>query len=295
MNHPAHSVADRNKALLKSAESFVYKPLEPLDAGDDLKVHLFYPAAAVDSGPRPAVLFFFSSQWDSGQIAQFAPHAHYFASRGAVTMLFEYRTQLSHGTGPVKSMADIRTAIRWVRYNHEHLDIDPSKVIAVGATASAHGIAAAAMIEGFEDNAGEALLSCVPDAMVLFSPIVDLSKKGYGFERFADIDEAKRYDPTRFIRKKLPPMLIFQGGSDRVVPPLSVERFAKRMQRKKNICQLEMFQVKGHGFFNFNVDVVSYETTINAADRFLAEQGFFDPAADEDGGMRLVSWREQEY
>ncbi len=296
MNQPAHSVADRNKALLESSESFVYKPLEPLDAGEDLSVHLFYPAAAaVDTGPRPAVLFFFSSQWDSGQIAQFAPHALYFASRGAVSMVFEYRTKSTHETGPVKTMADIRTAIRWARYNHEHLDIDPSKVIAIGATAAAHGIATAAMVDGFEDNAGEALLSCVPDAMVLFSPIVDLSKKGYGFERFADINEAKRYDPTRFIRKSLPPMLIFQGSSDRVVPSASVAKFAKRMKRKKNVCEIEIFQGKGHGFFNFNVDVVSYEATISGADRFLVEQGFFDPSEDDDGSMRLVSWREQEY
>lgn len=294
MNQPAHSVVDRNKTLLDSSESFVYKPLESLDAGEDLAVHLFYPSeAAVDIGPRPAVLFFFSSQWDVGQLAQFAPHALYFASRGAVTMLFEYRTKSTHGTGPVKTMADIRTAIRWARYNHEHLDIDPSKVIAIGATASAHAIASAAMIDGFEDNAGEALLSCVPDAVVLFSPIVDLSKKGYGFERFADIDEAKRYDPTRFIRKKLPPMLIFQGSSDRVVPALSVERFAKRMKRKKNICEIEMFQGKGHGFFNFNVDAVCYEATINTTDRFLVEQGFFEPGEDGDNSARLVSWREQ--
>lgn len=299
MNLPNQPVVDRNKALLESSQTFVYKPLGEADGGDDLHVHLFHPPqsrqAGSDDGPRPAMLFFFSSQWDGGQISQFAPHALYFASRGAVSAVFEYRTRSSHGTSPVKSMADIRTAVRWARYNHEHLDIDPNKVVGVGAAASAHGLAAAAMIDGFEDNAGEALLSCRPDAMVLFSPILDLSKKGCGMDRFENATEAKRYDPSRFIRKMLPPTLLFQGSEDRVVPPASVARFAKRMARKKNVCHLETFQGKGHSFFNFNVDVVSYEATISMADRFLVEQGFFEASEDDDGSMRLVSWREQEY
>ena len=36
------------------------------------------------------------------------------------------------------------------------------------------------------------------------------------------------------------------------------------------------------------------EAAINTADHFLVEQGFFEPS-DEADGMRLVSWREQEY
>ncbi len=286
---------DRNQALLEQAESYVYKPIED---GADLSAHVFYPAGGdATENPAPGVLFFYSSQWDVGQIGQFAPHALYFASRSAVSILFEYRTRSSHGTGPIETMADIRTAIRWVRYNQEHLGVDPVKVIAVGAAAAAHGIAAAAMLDAvaFDDNEGEAQLSCSPDAMVLFSPILDVSKKGCGLDRFESPQVARQYDPCRHIQKKLPPMILFQGSGDRVVPPAGIAKFAKVMARKKNICRLEMFQGKGHSFFNFNVDVVSYEASISMADQFLVEQGFLEPNAEDDGSMRLVSWREQEY
>jgi acetyl esterase len=297
MNSPLNSsaglVADHNIALLDGAESFVYKPL---DEGADLAAHVFYPQGEELSDNLPVVLFFYSSRWDTGQIGQFAPHALYCCSRSAVSILFEYRTESSHGTGARETMADIRTAIRWVRYNQEHLGIDPAKVIAVGAAASGHGIASAAMIDSvvFDDDSGEAQLSCCPDAMVLFSAILDVSKKGCGMEQFESPKVAKTFDPLHHVRAKLPPMLIFHGSDDRVVPPLGIEKFAKKMQRKKNICQLEMFQGKGHSFFNFNVDVVAYEAAISTADHFLVEQGFFEPS-DEADGMRLVSWREQEY
>jgi acetyl esterase/lipase len=293
-NPTAGPVADRNIGLLQNAESYVYKPL---DEGADLMAHVFYPEGEELPDNLPVVLCFHSSQWDTGQIGQFAPHALYFCSRSAVSILFEYRMRSSHGTGPLETMADIRTAIRWARYNHDHLGIDPAKVVALGAAAAAHGIAAAAMIDSveFDDNAGEAQLSCSPDAMVLFSPILDVSRKGCGMGHFETPRIAKKFDPSHHIRKQLPPMVIFQGSADRVVPPLGVEKFSKRMKRKKNVCQLEMFQGKGHSFFNFNVDVVSYEAAISIADRFLVEQGFFDASEDDDGSMRLVSWREQEY
>lgn len=90
-------------------------------------------------------------------------------------------------------------------------------------------------------------------------------------------------------------MVIFHGSDDRVVPASGIEKFAKRMARKRNVCQLEMFQGKGHSFFNFNVDVVSYEAAISVADQFLVEQGFLEASDEDDGSMRLVSWREQEY
>ncbi len=294
INPTVGTVADRNIGLLKDAESYVYKPL---DVGADLMAHIYYPEGEDLPDNLPVVMFFHSSQWDTGQIGQFAPHALYFCSRSAVSILFEYRTRSSHGTGAMETMADIRTAIRWVRYNQDHLGIDPTKVVAVGAAASAHGIASAALIDSVEfgDNAGEAQLSCSPDAMVLFSPILDVSKKGCGMEQFETPRIAKKFDPLRHIRKKLPPMVIFHGSDDRVVPPLGIEKFAKRMKRKKNVCQLEMFQGKGHSFFNFNVDVVSYEAAISVADCFLVEQGFFEPSDEDDGSMRLVSWREQEY
>lgn len=291
MRPAINAVVDRQNELLGQAESFVYKKIEQ---GPDLHAHVHYPKGEKSGENRPVVLFFYSSSWDRGEVTQFSPHCLYFADRGAITILIEYRVVSTHGTGPYEAMADARTAIRWVRYNKNHLGIDEFKIVASGAMAGAQLVLGAAMIRDFEDDESDVQLSCVPDAMVLFSPIVDISKKGYGLGYFDNAKAARKASPIRYVRRKLPPTLLFHGTADRKVPFRGVERFARKMKWRRNACELMKFEGRDHGFFNMNVDVEAYEATVSAADRFLVETGFLDSDDEDDGTPRLLSWRARE-
>lgn len=271
---------DRNRELFKSASEESYKVV-----GDtSLAAYIWNPEPhQAPAYPRSVAAFFFSSGWDHGQVSQFAPHCVYLASRGMTTIAFEYRVSSKHGTGPLEAMADARSAIRWIRMNAAELGINPGKIVGIGGSGGAHAITSTAMLKGFDDPADDPSISAVPNALVLFSPVLDTSKTGFGLDRFPDAKIAKGANLINAIAKGMPPMLIMHGTADRVVPFNGSYVFTKKMARKKNKVRLIEFNTQGHGFFNFNVSFEMYEATLSAIDEFFVELGFIEP--DPNAGL----------
>jgi acetyl esterase/lipase len=124
---------------------------------------------------------------------------------------------------------------------------------------------------------------CRPAALVLFSPLLNTAPGGHSTDRFPDPKTAKRQSPTKLIRKKLPPSILFQGTADRILSVADARKFARKMQRKGNLCEFVDFEGADHSFFNFNVSQTHFELTIEAADRFLTDLGLLpDKPADPD-------------
>ena len=240
-----------------------------------LKLHIFDTGNATNA-PRPAIVFFFGGGWVNGTPEQFFPHCAYLASRGMVTISAEYRVQSRHGTTPFECVADGKSAIRWIRAHAAELGIDPQRLTAGGGSAGGHVAACAATVPGCDEPGEDASLSPIPDALVLFNPVVDTTS-----ERFAPRLEgrAEALSPLHHVKPGLPPTIIFHGIDDFVVPFADVKRFTAAMQAAGNVCKLMGFAGKGHGFFNFGrEDGAAYRETLRAADRFLAEQGFLTGA-----------------
>ena len=144
--------------------------------------------------------------------------------------------------------------------------------VAAGVSAAGVPVAVAAPLavavpEGAPWAGEDAQINCAPNALVLFNPILDTSKKGFGFDRFPSPELAKQANLMGAIRKDLPPMIIFHGTTDRVVPIESSEVFTKKMTRKKNAITLLPYEGQGHGFFNLNVSFDFYQSTLNAISR----------------------------
>lgn len=285
MEHPAEGPTrtapiDRNRELLRSARQEIYK-----EVGDvRLPVYIWEPDPDKNPPyPRSVIAFFFSSGWDHGQVSQFAPHCVYFASRGMTAMAFDYRVSSRHATGPLEAMSDARSAMRWIRLNAAALNVNPGKVVGSGGSGGGHAIASAALLNGFDDAGDDPALNPAPNALVLFNPVMDTSKHGFGFTRFPDSGKAKAANLIRAIRKGLPPTLIFHGTADRVVPCSGSYDYARKAGRKKNICKFVEFEGQGHGFFNFNLSFEMYEATLMTTDDFLVELGFLEP--DPNAGL----------
>lgn len=254
-----------------------------------LHAHIFVPHGYRDTDQRSAVAFFSAGVWDNALISQFAPHSLHFRERGAISVIFEYREISRHGIQPLDAVADGKSALRWLRMNAVPLGIHPDRIIAVGASGGAHLCLTSAMLEGYDEPGEPAEISCSPNAVVVFSPIVDTTKRGVGFDKFRDPKEAKLTSPNQLVRRGLPPTLIFQGLSDRVVSADTVTRFAKAMKRKKNQCELVTYPREGHSFFNFNVNMQHFESTLNAMDRFLVDHDLLPVNEEDDGTNRLAS------
>jgi acetyl esterase/lipase len=275
---------DRNRSLLAQGQGYVFKELP---GGIELVAWVFLPAGHSDRDRRPAVLFFFSSAWDSGLVSQFAPHCLHFAQRGVVAIAIEYRTGAQHGAGPLEAMADARSAVRWVRENAADLGVDARRVIGAGGAAGAHAILSAAVIADpvFDDPDDPPGVSCVPDALVLFDVVVDTASPGeFGAGRFPSPRLARLASPARHIRKGLPPMLLMHGTHDRLLPFEATRAFAARMRRwpRRNDCRLVPFEGCGHSFFNFNVNPRLFEATLTQADRFLVDLGYLAPPGETE-------------
>lgn len=260
----------RDREILKSASTYIYATRE----SGALHAHVFFPAGEPIT-PRPAVAFFHGGFWDASMPTQFVPHCHHFASRGAVSITFEYRTNSSSNTGPIDALEDAAAAIVWLQENADTFNIDPENIVFSGA---AGGAFLALVLAMRKDPAP----SIKPKALMLFSALVNTTPKGQLSNRFPTAKMAKQLSPSNLLRRKLPPMVFLHGRSDRVTPFEEIATFCRRLKWRRNKCKLIDFTGGEHSFFNFNVNHQSFEVALRAADHFLVEHGVLAPAPAED-------------
>ncbi|MBK1791238.1 alpha/beta hydrolase [Persicirhabdus sediminis] len=270
MNHlsKAHPISPaRTSDLLKDSQSFVYHKT----AHGELKVHLFFPDNHQSSDQRASALFFHGGQWDKPMITQFVPQCLHLSMQGMIAGVVEYRLEDTHQTSPLEAIEDARAAMIWLRRNAAVLGADPEKVVAVGAGSGAHLALDLAMLP---PPSGEGVPSTEPQAMILFSAIVDTTHSGVCYKKFPKGRFAYKTSPSEWIRRKLPPSLFFHGKLDVVAPITHVKKFTQLMKSKRNICDLIEFENATHSFFNFNVNQQHFEQCLNCMDLFLVQLGF---------------------
>ena len=198
----------------------------------------------------------------------------------AIAVAAETRTSARHGTNAVDAIEDARDLIRWLRHNADTFNLDPDRITLGGAAGGALLALLATMPKPKQLPPVDGL-DCRPQALILFSALVNPTNKGAAHDRFPDGKTAKRNSPIHLIRRKLPPMLCFHGKTDRITPFDEMQRFCRKMRFWGNSCELVDFERADHSFFNFNVSHKNFEATIGAADRFLVSCGML-PADDSN-------------
>jgi acetyl esterase len=259
----------RDRELLKDAQSYLYHQTPH----GDLACHFFFPWEHSAEAKAPVMVFFHGGLWDASLPTQFVPHALHFATRGAVTLTVAYRVSKIHHTSPIEAMEDAASVAVFLRNNAHLLGIDPERMIFVGAGSGGHLALCCATLPNISSHSQEIYQ---PQAVILFSALVDTTDRGLGAARFPDPKIATKLSPTKNIKKGQPPVLIFHGTHDRVVPFEQVAKFSKKYHRK-NEGDLVPFERAGHTFFNFNTNPQTYEMTLRAADHFLVDLELLEP------------------
>lgn len=250
-----------------SQERIVYKPVD----STSLFMDVYRPANFDATKKYPAMVFFFGGGWNGGSVKQFEPHAKYFSKRGIMCFLADYRVASRQHTTPFESLKDAKSAIRFIKENAENLHIDSSRIVASGGSAGGHLAAASAFINDYNEDTDNLNISAVPDALVLFNPVIDNGPGGYGFERIGN--EYKSFSPLHNIQKGAPPTIIFLGTKDHLIPVETMQYYKTVMTKVNSRCDLHLYDEQGHGFFNY-AKFEFYKKTVHETDTFLTSLGY---------------------
>lgn len=258
---------------LQPDRSVTYKSV----GGVELKMDLFEPERSKATDHRPAIVFFFGGGWSGGSTKQFYQQAAAMAAQGMVAFSADYRVKSRNKTTPFECVKDGKSAIRWVRQHAADFGIDPEQIVAAGGSAGGHVAACTGVIKGNEEAGEDMSVSSVPNAMILFNPVLDTTEKGYGAKNFKP-EQQTDISPCHQVRKGIVPTILFHGTADKTVPFENAERFTKLMKDAGNECVLVPFEGKDHGFFNgsffrkSNGDA-DYEVTMKRSIEFLKAHG----------------------
>ncbi len=256
-------------SAIKAQEQFLYKQIDTTK----LYLELRYPEKLDHSQKYPAIVFFFGGGWIGGDRYHFEKQAEYFSKRGLVCFLADYRTKNKHNTTPFESLKDAKSAMRYIRKNASKFNIDPNRVIASGGSAGGHLAAATAFITDYNEDSDDLSVSCVPNTLVLFNPVIDNGPGGYGYDRIGG--EYKSFSPLHNIHAGAPPTIILLGTNDNLIPVETAEYFQVVMEKTGSKCVLKLYEDQKHGFFNYN-NFEYYKKTLEEADKFLQSLGYLE-------------------
>lgn len=256
-------------AFCLAQESILYKQID----STKLFMEVYNPVKMDSLKKHPAMVFFFGGGWNGGTIKQFVPQAKYFSQRGVVCFLVDYRIKNRQQTLPFESLKDAKSSIRYIREHADKFQIDTSKIIASGGSAGGHLAAATALIDEYNEDTDNMPVSCIPNALVLFNPVIDNGPGGYGYDRIGDT--YKSFSPLHNIKKGAPPTILFLGTKDKLIPVETAEYYKKVMENVESRCELHLYEDQHHGFFNYK-NFEYYKQTISQADEFLQSLGFVE-------------------
>ncbi len=250
-------------------EQILYKQVDTTQ----LNMDVYYPEKLDKTKDYPAIVFFFGGGWSSRNIEQFVPHARYFAKRGMVSFVADYRVSKIQQTTPFESLKDAKSAIRFIRENAGKFNVDASKIVAAGGSAGGHLAAATALIADYNENTDDLKISSIPNALVLFNPVIDNGPGGYGYSRIGDA--YKNFSPLHNITEGAPPTILFLGTKDRLIPVETAKYYQLVMEKVKSKFELHLYDEQGHGFFNYK-NFEYYKKTVIEADKFLQSLGYLE-------------------
>lgn len=254
-------------------KTVLYKSIDNID----LNLYIYRPENFDSSKIYNCIVFFHGGAWNNQYIKQFQRQSIYFASRGMIAFIAEYRVTSLHNSTPFQSVEDAKSAIRYIRSNSKSLSLDPEKIAVSGGSAGGHLAAASANISNY-DNVNENLkISSKPNLLILFNPILDTTPGAWGYGSFMRrvgnkiTDNPYEISPIHHISKKTPPTIILSGTNDNLVPVIKINEYKEIMISNNVRCDVIFYKDAEHGFFNKGEDFVD---TVYQLDLFLKSNSY---------------------
>lgn len=216
--------------------------------------------------PCPAILMIHGGAWIAGDKSFDTLHARQFASQGYVVMVINYRLAPAHKF-PAQ-IDDCFDAIRWLVAHADNYRVDTGRIGVWGYSAGGH---LAALVATNPRSGLPRVKACVaggaPCDLRLLPDENSLMKGFLGGTR-AQVPEI--YDaasPIHHVSNDDPPMLLFHGESDRLVPIAFSLKMQECLLDHQVACELLKLENKTH-IMAF-VDKSAIDQSISFFDRHL--------------------------
>jgi len=276
----AGAVALTSAAALHAGEiDVVYGQEYVARSSGPLKADVYMPKG---EGPYPGVLVVHGGAWKMGTRAQLAGVAQLLADHGYTAVAISYRLAPQHKF-PAQ-IEDCKSAVRWMRSEAAKWKIDPDRVGGFGYSAGAQLVALLGTtapedgLEGVEDY--QSLPSTRLQAVAAggapcdFRPIPP-EVKGLAFwlgDTQARVPQQYRLaSPAAFVTADDPPMFLFHGDSDAVVPRVSAEQMHEALTTAGVPAELYVVPHCGHLLACMNMEAIN--RSIAFLDKYLKPQG----------------------
>ena len=257
----------------KNPETILYKSIDNID----LNLYVYRPKNFDISKIYNSIVFFHGGAWNTQNIKQFQKQSIYFASRGMIAFIVEYRVTSIHDSTPFQSVEDAKSAIRYIRLNSKSLSLNPEKIAVSGGSAGGHLAAASANISKYDNTNENLMISSKPNLLILFNPILDTTPDAWGYGSFMRrvgnkiTDNPYEISPIHHISKKTPPTIILTGTNDNLVPVIKINEYKNIMTANNVRCDVVFYKDAEHGFFNRGEDFID---TVYKSDLFLKSYGY---------------------
>ncbi|MEN6334536.1 MAG: alpha/beta hydrolase, partial [Phycisphaerales bacterium] len=167
---------------------------------------------------------------------------------------------------------DVSRGVRFIRHHAREYGIDPNRIGITGGSAGGHLSLMLATRGGpGSPDAADPVdrESSAVQAVAIFFPVTDLLNLGDSTENLGDGGPPKSFakafgpqatdlavwkqigrelSPIYYVTADLPPILIFHGGADTLVPPDQSERFVTRVREAGGTIELVVRPGKQHGW-----------------------------------------------
>lgn len=235
----------RGKDDVEVRHDLVYKEVN----GQQLFLDAYIPR---DDGPHPAVMLVYGGGWVMGSKEDWQAFGTVLAESGFVAVAMQYRLAPA-STFPAQ-IEDVRDATSWVRQHAGELDVDPTRMAAVGGSAGAQ-LAALLGTEGegrWDEGSRVRAVVSWAGPMDLHFANYPAESQGYISAYLgcapADCDDDVIDDasPITHVDPSDPPMLLANGTVDLLVPPNQAQRMGARLDSVGVPYDLVLVEGAGH-------------------------------------------------
>jgi acetyl esterase/lipase len=241
--------------------------------GTALTMDVFQPAKPKGLG----IAFMVSGGWFSAHESVNGAFYKPFLDHGYTVFAVVHGSQPKFTIPEIEQ--DIHRAIRFIRHNAKKYHIDPDHIGISGASAGGH-LSLMMAVKGTNGPAGakdpidreSSEIQCVacffpptdflnyskPGDEALGNGVLKQFKPAFGPRADDEQDRLKlerEVSPIYFVHSNMPPILIFHGDADTLVPIYQAKTFLKRCEEVGGVTKLVVREGKGHGWGNIMQDV----------------------------------------